>query len=145
MKIQIYALNHLGRKPTSAEATNIADRQLYKSVQETDIARALTRGDQVSLLFVYCCFWLMRDVSKSLAVYTLQCVGYDVAFQTDIKTKLATYVPTKQNPENANLQKNARQIKRGRIVKNAASDDESDAVLSNDDQDYDTDSDMELE
>ena len=50
MKIQIYALNRWGRKPTPAEAEDIVARDLYKSIQETDIARALTRGDQVSFL-----------------------------------------------------------------------------------------------
>lgn len=92
----------------------------------------------------------MVDITKTFAIYTMECVGCDISFQKDLKAKLATYVPPKRkhrgNPENKEQSTaKGRTSKRRRVKENAESDVESDVVLSDDDRAQKHDSDLELE
>jgi hypothetical protein len=66
-------------------------KQNYDITQE-DVGQAFLRGEEVSMSIVSC-YTISEMSSQSIAVWTMECVGYDVDFQLNLIEKFPTFVP----------------------------------------------------
>ncbi|KAF6743068.1 hypothetical protein DFP72DRAFT_977751 [Ephemerocybe angulata] len=83
-RARIYARRTLGRDGTEEEIQEVQDEghDTPDDVTQVEVAQALTRGNDV------------------LTVYTMRCVGYDVAFQRELIEKFSTWVPKRSRSKN---------------------------------------------
>ncbi|KAF6754134.1 hypothetical protein DFP72DRAFT_813387, partial [Ephemerocybe angulata] len=71
MRARIYARRHQLPNPTSRELADIIARKRHESILETDVNQQLSCG------------------AEKLAVYTMECMGYDITFQQAIVDEFA--------------------------------------------------------
>ncbi|KAG6811245.1 hypothetical protein H0H92_008363 [Tricholoma furcatifolium] len=110
-RVRIFLRRRHGRKCTRAEFLKlINDKKDYANeVSVHDIAEALLRGEE------------------KVAVWTVKCVGYDIAFQRDLAAKFANWVPPPKQPrKNTKKTKKNNKPARKKQVKKESEDEDTD-------------------
>ncbi|KAF9459632.1 hypothetical protein BDZ94DRAFT_1312251 [Collybia nuda] len=77
-----WAKHELGREPTVFELNRaLKTRSEYTHIMTDQVSEAFLRGEE------------------TMAVYTLQCVGYDVVFQLNLAEKSPVWIPPPPKPK----------------------------------------------
>ncbi|KAH0586955.1 hypothetical protein H2248_005785 [Termitomyces sp. 'cryptogamus'] len=161
-RVRISLRRSLGRSCTDEEFDEAFNTKCdYRMITADDIAQALLRGEEVCrrssrtlLVEMPTC-----DYIKSVAVWTMKCVGYDAEFQRDLSAKYANWTPPpkqkkkgkssnktkgKMRPKHKDSKTEREHRRTGQKRKRAAySDNDSDELSADQSRDQDAEEDEE--